>query len=122
MSAIEITNDMTIEQVQKQFQERFPFLKIEFYSTEHAAGEGTPEALRVNVETTIGKARTIQSDGVLSIHGNQKVITLENAFHVLFGLNVQVFRRSGGLWLQTTTTDDWKLGEQNERAKDFSLG
>ena len=122
MSAIEITNDMTIEQVQKQFQERFPFLKIEFYSTEHAAGEGTPEALRVNVETTIGKARTIQSDGVLGIHGNQKVITLENAFHELFGLNVQVFRRSGGLWLQTTTTDDWTLGEQNERAKDFSLG
>lgn len=120
MTEIKITDDKTIEQVQSEFTEHFPLLKIEFYQTKHATGEGTPEALRVDVKRTIGDARTKNNDGTLSIHGNQKVSTLEQAFHDVFGLNVQVFRKSGTLWLQTTTTDEWTLSEQNETAKDFA--
>jgi hypothetical protein len=29
---------------------------------------------------------------------------------------VQVFRKSGKLWIQTTATDQWTLGEQNKNA------
>jgi len=122
MTDIAITDSTTIEDVQKEFSSHFPFLKIEFYEEEHTTGEGTPESHRVNVERTIGEARTKHTAGKLSIHGNQKDSTLEQAFHDVYGLNVQVFRLSGSLWLQTTTTDDWTLSEQNETAKDFSLG
>ena len=122
MTEIKITDDKTIEQVQSAFTEHFPYLKIEFYVAEHEAGEGSPDALRVDVEKTIGETRTRHNEGDLSIHGNQKVSTLEQAFHETFGLNVQVFRQSGGLWLQTTTTDEWTLSEQNETAKEHSLG
>ena len=31
------------------------------------------------------------------------------------GLNAQVFRRSGNLWLQTTKTDSWSLHEANRK-------
>lgn len=121
MTAIAITDNKTIEEIQAEFSTHFSFLKIEFYEAEHTTGEGTPETLRVHVEKTIGEARTKHVEGKLSIHGNQKVSTLEKAFHDDYGLNVQVFRRSGNLWLQTTATDDWTLSEQNETAKDFSL-
>ena len=120
MTEIDITDNKTIEDVQIEFSQHFPFLKIEFYESEHTTGEGSPETLRVHIEKTIGEARTKHNDGQLSIHGNQKVSTLESAFHDVFGLNAQVFRRSGGIWLQTTTTDEWTLSEQNDTAKEFS--
>jgi hypothetical protein len=45
-----------------------------------------------------------------------KVGELEHAFNVKFGLSAQVFRKSGEIWLQTTTTDTWTLAKQNEVA------
>jgi tyrosyl-tRNA synthetase len=45
-----------------------------------------------------------------------KVAELEGVFAKNFGLSVQVFRKSGNLWLQTTTTDNWTLAEQNQIA------
>jgi hypothetical protein len=121
MNAIQITDEKTIERVQQEFREQFPYLKIEFYEAEHSTGQGSPEALRVHVEKTIGEVRLKHENGHLNIRGNLKVSALEQAFHDTFGLNVQVFRKSGSLWLQTTATDDWTLREQNETAKDFSL-
>ncbi len=44
-----------------------------------------------------------------------KVRTLENVFYETYGLKVQVFRLSGNIWLQTTSTDEWTLHEQNRK-------
>ena len=121
MTEIKITDDKTIEEVQEAFHEHFPFLKLESYSGEHSEGKGTLDSLKINVDKTIGEARNKHNSGEVSIHGNQKVSTLESNFHDTFGLNVQVFRRSANLWLQTTVTDEWTLSQQNETAKEFSL-
>jgi hypothetical protein len=43
-------------------------------------------------------------------------IIVENAFEEMYGLSVQVFRKSGNTWLQTTTSDSWTLNEQNQKA------
>ena len=48
-----------------------------------------------------------------------KVAELENAFAKSFGFAVQVFRKSGNVWLQTTATDDWTLEEQNLKATEI---
>jgi hypothetical protein len=37
-----------------------------------------------------------------------------------FGLSVQVFRKSGNLWLETTVTDQWSLAYQNEQGRELS--
>lgn len=121
MTDIEITDDKTLAELQAAFQAHFPFLKIEFYTVSHSLGEGSDEAEKLDLKMTIGKARKEQTTGHMSIHGNQKVSTLESVFQEVYGLNVQVFRKSGNLWLQTTTTDAWTLSEQNETAKEFAL-
>ena len=36
-------------------------------------------------------------------------------FKEIYDLNVQVFRRSGNIWLQTTATDHLSLSAQNEK-------
>lgn len=115
---IAITDDKSIEEVQALFTEHFPFLKIEFYEKEHDTGEGNQDSFKLDSSKTIGEIRSSHTTGDLSIHGNQKVSTLESAFHDQYGLNVQVFRKSNDIWLQTTATDEWTLSEQNHTAEE----
>ena len=42
---------------------------------------------------------------------------LEEIFETNFGLHVQIFRKSGKIWLETSTTDGWTLNQQNEEGK-----
>jgi len=120
MTEIEVNDNKTLEQIQAEFKGHFPYLKLEFYSSEHGEGEGSAKSEMIDAHLTIGEARTKHEMGEISIHGNQKVSTLEGNFHDAFGLNVQVFRKSGAIWLQTTTTDEWTLSEQNQTASEFA--
>jgi hypothetical protein len=48
------------------------------------------------------------------------VSELENLFEDKFKLSVQVFRKSGKSWLETTFTDGWSLKKQNQEGLDLS--
>ena len=108
-----ITDDKKLKDIQVEFSKNFPHLKIEFYARRHAPGEGSPLAAQLNAEKTVGEIRSVHSEGDLSINGLQQVRTLEQHLLEKYGLNAQVFRKSGNLWLQTSATDHWTLTEQN---------
>jgi hypothetical protein len=110
-----ITDEKKIRDIQEEFQRKFPNLKLEFYKKGHESGEGSPDKEKISPENTISQVRTVHKEGDLSIDGHQKVSTLESNFADLYGLNVQVFRRSKGIWLQTITTDHWTLTEQDRK-------
>ena len=110
-----ITDDKKLIDIQREFNQKFPFLKIEFYSGHHDPGEGSPQQERLDAQKTIGAVRTIQKEGSMRVDGRMKVSTFEQAFDEKYGLNVQVFRKSGNLWMQTTSTDSWTLDEQNRK-------
>ena len=112
-----VTDSKTINDIQKEFNDKFSFLKIEFYENAHKAGEGTASSKKADSFKKIAEIRSKHNTGDLSINGHLKVSTLERDFAENFGLNVQVFRKSGSLWLQTTATDDWTLTEQNEHGR-----
>lgn len=112
-----IQDNRTLKETQKEFNAKFPFLQIKFYAEKHKSGETSPVQQKLNDDLTIGEVRTIHSEGELSINANQKISTLENNFLEQFGLNVQVFRKSGNLWLQTSKTDHWTLGEANTKGE-----
>lgn len=115
-----IADQKTLRQIKQEFQEKFRWLKLEFYTREHETGEGSAARHHLDDSKTIGEVRENQAEGELSIHGNLKVSTLEAEFHDRYGLNVQVFRRSGEVWLQTTSTDEWTLAEQNDKGAEAS--
>lgn len=116
-----ISDDRTIQSIQTEFQTHFPNLKIEFYTVPHDTEKGSSLTQQLlEVTKTIGELREQQNTGDLSINGHQKVSTLESNFRDIYGLNVQVFRRSGNdVWLQTSATDNWTLSEQNKRAERY---
>ncbi len=110
-----ITDQKKLVDIQREFKEKFPYLTIEFYSGRHKPGEGSPVGEKLNNQQTIGTVRQIHEEGDLQIQDDMSVRELEQQFYSKYGLNAQVFRKSGNLWMQTTSTDDWTLSQQNRK-------
>ena len=118
---LKITQDKPVREIQKEFKKHFPFLKLEFYLVAHAIGKATPKRLIRNGNKTIRDCRTTLNAGVTTITENMTVAKVEQMFQYKFGLSVQVFRKSGNEWLQTTASDSWTLLVQNNLAKEMSI-
>lgn len=106
-------------EIQKEFRNYFPYLKLEFFEFESGKrGIFSKKNLITDTNKTLGEVRQVHRPGRISINGHQKASTYEQIFLEKFGINIQVFRKSGNVWLQTTTTDDWTLAEQNKKGEE----
>ena len=112
-----ILNDtMKIASVYEAFQKTFPFLKLEFYEKRngvHGNKKFDQDEQRVlkefKYENANGKLITISPDTTVAF--------LEKAVSNYYMLTLQVFRKSGNVWLETTVTDNWTLEEQNKQGE-----
>lgn len=68
----------------------------------------------------MGECRTIQNRNEIAITPDMTVVELEQCFNNIYGLGIQVFRKSGKGWLETTVTDGWTLKEQNKQGEALS--
>ncbi|MGZ5220992.1 MAG: hypothetical protein ACXWC7_12970 [Chitinophagaceae bacterium] len=114
-----ISKEKTIRDVQMDFTNQFPFLKLEFYKRDNA-DPAVPVKKHLPHSTTLRQAG-LKESGVLDIQNEMTVVALEKKFYSDFGLDVQVLRKSGMLWLETTVTDKWALEKQNEHGREISL-
>lgn len=106
----------TISDVQSRFSEEYPLLKLKFYSKEHGHLEGTPKKDEVDNTMSLIQLNPNLVDGDIPILSSVSVDQLETSFERDYGLHVQVFRKSGEQWLQTSTTDFWTLAQHVESA------
>lgn len=117
---LRITPVRPIGEIQKDFNAMFPYLKLEFFHNKvYQQPDFTPQQI-VSRQQRIGNMQANRADGVIDLKPEMKVKELEKLFKDDFSLSVQVFRRSGNVWLQTTITDEWTLGQQNEHGKEIS--
>jgi len=118
---LSVKGERLISEVQKDFSLAYPFLKIEFFKNgnirreRYAFEKLIPNHLPVKDAWYLNKR-----DGDLEFNDNTTVLELEKAFMDQFGLSVQVFRKSGNLWLETTITDSWVLKRQNDHGREIS--
>ena len=117
---IEIDDTKTIDDIQEKFNDFFPFLKMEFYKHPHHWSESSEEKEMFSNNEKIGEIRKNHLHGTLEIHSWQKTGAVEQEFRKKFGINVQVFRHHGDLWVQTAGTDELTLAEQNEIGRKVS--
>ena len=117
---LNIEGTKSIQEVQREFNEAFPFLKIEFFKPLFGHSFSTDAKSKLLHSTQIKEARRLQHDGCLEIVDVMKVAELERTFKDEYGLNVQVFRKSGNVWLETTMTDNWTLKQQNDHGREIS--
>lgn len=112
---MKINKKRTISEVSSEFNELFPHLKIEFYLYHHDTGEGSRQKDQIAHSVTLGEINPALKEGIIDLKPETKVADLEEIFYQNFGLSIQVFRRSGMLWLQTSKTDDWTLATQEAK-------
>lgn len=117
---IEIDSSKTIESVQRLFNETYPYLKIEFFTQPHEKGKPTAARYMVSPKRLLSETTPMKVNSTLQIEADMPVYELEKMFEENFGLHVQVFRKSGRIWLETTATDDWTLESQNEQGRELS--
>jgi len=117
---LHIEKHMTLAEVQAAFNHSFPFLKIGFFIDKNHDNTLTADEQIHNLKMTIGSIREIEYDGDLKIEATMTAKEVETAFWDTFGLDIQVFRKSGNAWLVTTSTDSRTLLEQNEIAREMN--
>lgn len=118
---ITINDKRKIQSIQEEFNEAFPYLKLEFFSRPHKPGIGSAKKFVKHNSKTLGECRTVHNNGKISITPSMTVSDLEQKFNEVYGLGVQVFRKSGKVWLETTVTDGWSLEEQNIQGEALSI-
>ena len=114
-----ISKDKTIQEVQQSFSSKYPFLKLEFYKL-MTTDPALPVKKHLPHSITL-MAAGLKENGVVDINNDTTVGNLEEIFFAKFGLNMQVSRKSGISWLETTMTDSWSLQKQNEHGREITL-
>jgi hypothetical protein len=112
---LSINSSTTIAEVQAAFSREFPFLKIEFFTRPHDVGESSWSKYMVfNKQERFGKLVPFKGNDVpFELNGSMTVADFEQSFQKHLGLGIQVFRKSMGSWLITSSTDNWTLAAQN---------
>lgn len=117
---LSIQEGMSLTNVQSDFNNEFPYLKLEFFKHRHDIhGANSRRDLLKPDGVLRSKSREAAQD-MLVISGSMTVADFEQLFQDNFGLSVQVFRKSGRAWLETTFTDDWTLEKQNREGLELS--
>lgn len=114
---IEINHLNKIENVKSDFNNMFPFLKIEFFKTPHDPGEPSSKNDMIDKNIYFGDIKALIKEGIISIDPDDKVSTVEKSFQQQFSLAVQIFRKQKEVWIETTKTVHLTLAEQNEKGK-----
>lgn len=117
---LKIAPNRLISDIQKEFNNAFPFLKLEFFNNKSFSRSDFSAKQLIPATRKVGDSHTVITDGNIEIKEEMKVIELEKFFKEKFGLAVQVFRKSGTVWLETTMTDNWTLLQQNNHGKELS--
>ena len=112
---------MTLEQVQQAFSRHYPNLKLVYFIDRNKDNHLRADERIQNLKMSIGSIREVAYDGYIQIEPSMTVIQVEKAFWDSFGLNVQIFRKSGRNWLMTHSSDLWTLEEQDKKAEEMDM-
>lgn len=116
-----IKSAQKIKDLQDSFSEMFQFLKIEFFSRPHRKGSASAKKDMIQGVRFLSDLKGLKKEGSIEIIPTMTVGELESLFSEQFGLSIQVFRKSGKVWLETSVTDHWTLQEQNMEGEDLSV-
>jgi hypothetical protein len=115
-----IDKQLSIDKIQREFSSQYPYLKLMF-SIKPGLSNGLTGSLNINYsKKPIEKHKQIKHKQSLVVNPEMTVKSLEYEFHSLFGLNIQIYRKSGTVWLETTLSDSWSLEEQNKQGEILS--
>ena len=117
---LQIGAETRFKDVQEKFAEVYPFLKVEFYKEKYAEMEVSAKKDRISPDKIISdQGKSFKADS-LDINNDRTVAEFEKEFYEKFGIAMQVSRKSGNIWIETSKTDDRTLKVQNQMGETMS--
>lgn len=110
-----------LSDIQKEFSEYFPYLKIDFFRFPHTDKKLSPKDEKIDPAIPVDSLEIGGKDKILEINEKMTVGQFEAKIDYETGLFVQVSRKSGRVWLETSYTDNWTLEQQNEQGRMMSI-
>ena len=117
---IRISSMSQVSDLQREFNLLFPFLKLELFRHKHGYQGASPKREKLPPFLYLEGLATQLPEQII-VSESMTVQELEKLFEDQLGLHLQVFRKSGTLWLETTITDGWTLKQQNDHGMEISL-
>lgn len=121
--SVVITKNKKIREVQQDFNLFFPYLQVEFFTFKSEFGKTKEKVCIFDRNRTIGEFSPQTTDiATFTITPTHKLNELEKEFQEKFGLAIQVFRKSGRVWLDTISTNSWTMEQQNRYGEELCAG
>jgi hypothetical protein len=116
---IEIHDNRKISEIEEHFSFVYPFLKLVFLN-KRTGKKLSNDTNYIAGKTTIGMYRKKPVNTANTITRQNTVADLEAIILEQYDLFVQVLRKSGKAWLETSVTGEWTLGKQNNEGEQLS--
>jgi hypothetical protein len=114
---IEINNSKRVVNIQRQFANMFPYLKLEFFPKVNEPGTAIKQ-MPYRPDMCLSDISNKHVQGIININPDNEIYVIEDEFARRFGLHVQIYRLLLDKWIQTEGMERLTLDEQNELAKD----
>ena len=93
---ISVTGNKKIDTLRKEFNEKFPYLRLGIYYSYAREQVKKGESISaIPGDKTLASVRRADSGGDISISGNKKIKSLEKEFDTVFGLYCQICYTEG---------------------------
>ena len=93
---ISVTGNKKIETLRKEFNKKFPYLRLGiYYSYAREQVKKGETITAIPGDKTLASVRRADSGGTISISGNKKIKSLEKEFDTVFGLYCQICYTEG---------------------------
>jgi hypothetical protein len=106
-----LSSESTIREINKEFQKKFPFLKLEFYRNK--TEQYTYWKDKLSGHAMLKEIGSKLIPAMIKIDATDTINELEQRLQKNYGLLAQVFRKSGDVWLETVQTNDLTLERLN---------
>jgi hypothetical protein len=116
---LHIRKNGLLSEIQEEFSAYFPYLRIDFYRFPHKDKKLSPKNENLDKFTPVNRLVKWNDDREVEIEEQMTIGQFEAAIEAQ-GLFVQVFRKSGRVWIETSYTDDWTLQKQNKEGEMLS--
>lgn len=115
-----ITSDKAIQDIQQEFSQEFPFLKIEFFRKGVKRKQYIPKESYLQVKPLPGKIDGLYNRSI-SLAPGIRVKELQERCDEVFGVYIGVYRKFRNLWLETTITVNFTLQQQNDHMSEVQM-
>ncbi|MGZ8537369.1 MAG: hypothetical protein ACXWV9_03850 [Flavisolibacter sp.] len=115
---IQLSHNVKIRDIKKEFEKSFPYLKLEFFKKKHGIEKGNPYKDMVFDDATLLDVTGVMREGEIAIRPWQSVAEVEQLFQSKFNLPVQIFRKTRHSWIETTKSDHQTMQYQNKMGRE----